>query len=161
MTISFVLGRFKPKYLGQVININKNCLPENYSDSFFMRLYERFPETFIVALVNDLVIGYIMCRIESGIFNVNFRNLSVSKKGHVISIAVSPRYRSEGIGSALLKEVLRTMKVYYGAGKCYLEVRVSNSNAIRLYRKVGFIVEKTIRGYYSDGENAHIMSRKI
>ena len=161
MPSSFVLRKFQPKYLRQVIQINKACLPENYSNSFFMGLYERFPETFIVAVIDGFVIGYIMCRIESGIFNVNLRSLSVSKKGHVISIAVSPEHRNEGVGSALIEKALRAMQFFYGAKNCYLEVRVSNENAIGLYRKVGFKVEKTIKGYYSDGENAHTMSRKI
>ncbi|RLI02938.1 ribosomal-protein-alanine acetyltransferase, partial [Candidatus Bathyarchaeota archaeon] len=27
--------------------------------------------------------------------------------------------------------------------------------------KVGFEIQRTIRGYYADGENAYIMSRRI
>jgi ribosomal-protein-alanine N-acetyltransferase len=53
------------------------------------------------------------------------------------------------------------MSTYYEAGSCYLEVRVSNSNAINLYKQTGFEVERTMRGYYSDGEDAYTMSRKI
>jgi ribosomal-protein-alanine N-acetyltransferase len=49
----------------------------------------------------------------------------------------------------------------YGAKQCYLEVRVTNESAIGLYRKLGFDVTRTIHGYYGDGEDAHVMSRKL
>lgn len=126
-----------------------------------MDLYTRFPETFIVAEEDGTIVGYIMCRIESGISGLSFKPFNIAKKGHIISIAVLPEYRNKGVGYALLKEALQAMSTYYKTRECYLEVRVSNTSAINLYKKMGFEIERTIRGYYSDGENAHIMSRKL
>jgi ribosomal-protein-alanine N-acetyltransferase len=53
------------------------------------------------------------------------------------------------------------MLASYEAKSCYLEVRVSNDVALSLYKRTGFEVERTIREYYSDGEDAYIMSKKI
>jgi len=126
-----------------------------------MSLYKNFPETFIVAEKDGEIVGYIMCRIESGLSSISFTPLSLSRKGHIISIAVLPEHRRKGLGRALIEKALEKMAKFYNAKSCYLEVRVSNEPAISLYKKAGFEVQRTIRGYYADGENAYIMSKKI
>lgn len=151
----FILRKFKNEDLEEVIYINRVCLPENYSAYFFIDLYVNYPETFIVAEVDNKVVGYIMCRIETG-----FSGFSLIKRGHVISIAVLPGYRRMGIGKALLLEALKAMVKHYGARECYLEVRVSNTPAINLYKKVGFEISRVIKGYYADGEDAYLMQIK-
>lgn len=156
MERKFAIRKFRPEDLNQVMYINQVCLPENYSSYFFIDLYANFPETFIVAEEDNKVVGYIMCRIEGG-----FSGFSLTKRGHVISIAVLPGYRRKGIGETLLREALKAMVNYYGVKECYLEVRVSNSPAINLYKKIGFKIEKTIRGYYADGEDAYLMRIKM
>jgi len=140
------------------MHINRVCLPENYTTSFFMNLYQRFPETFIVAEENGDVVGYIMCRIETGI--PSFKLLGITRKGHVISIAVLPEHQREGIGYALMREAMDAM-VNHKAKECYLEVRASNVPAVNLYRKMGLEIIRTIRGYYADGEAAYMMARKL
>ena len=107
------------------------------------------------------VVGYIMCRIESDFSGISFIPFSSPKKGHIISIAVLPEHRGKGLGRALIEKALEKMVKFYNAKSCYLEVRVSNEPAISLYKKAGFEVQRTIRGYYADGENAYIMSRKL
>jgi len=144
-----------------VVNINKVCLPENYSNGFFIDLYERFPDTFIVAEKDGVVIGYIMCRIESGFSGMSIKPFGMSKKGHVISIAVLPENRNLGVGRALIEEALHAMSTSYEAKSCFLEVRVTNIPALNLYKRTGFEIDRTMKGYYSDGEDAYIMSKKI
>ncbi len=154
----FSLRRFQPDDLEKVMQINQVCLPENYSTYFFMELYERYPETFIVAEVAAEIAGYIMCRIETGL--PDFGLLGITKRGHVISIAVLPQYQRKGIGEALMRGAMVAMR-QYKAKDCYLEVRVSNSQAIGMYNKLGFETSRTVRSYYADGEDAAIMTRKL
>ena len=135
----------------RITYINRTCLPENYSDYFFVDLHRRFPETFIVAEENGEVVGYIMCRIETGLSSSIFRGLI--KKGHIVSVAVLPEYRRKGIGEALVAEAMENMRLYK-AKHCFLEVRVANTAAVDLYKKLGFEVSRTVRGYYADGEGA-------
>jgi len=158
LQMTFTLRPFKPSDLEQVMRINRMCLPENYTSFFFMDLYQRFPETFIVAEENGEVVGYIMCRTETG--TPSFKLLGITRKGHVISIAVLPEHQREGIGQELMREAMEAM-VNYKAKECYLEVRTTNVSAVNMYRKMGFEVARTIRGYYADGEDAYVMARKL
>jgi len=155
---TFSLRRFQPGDLDKVIRINQVCLPENYSSYFFMDLYGHYPETFIVAEVYGEVVGYIMCRIETGL--PDFGLLGITRKGHVISIAVLPQYQRKGIGEALMQEAMTRMKTYK-AKEVYLEVRITNEPAVSLYRKLGLETQRTVRGYYADGEDAAVMTRKL
>jgi len=155
---TFNLRRFQPTDLDKVIHINQVCLPENYSSYFFMDLYEHHPETFIVAEVDGEVIGYIMCRIETGL--PDFGLLGITKRGHVISIAVLPEHQRKGIGEALMQHAMLGMRMYK-AKECYLEVRVSNKPAVNLYKNLGFEVSRVVHGYYADNEDAYVMTRKL
>ena len=159
MQETFRLRKFALNDLQSVMRINRVCLPENYTDFFFVDLYRRFPETFLVAEENGDVAGYIMCRVEVGLANLGLSGLV--KKGHVVSVAVLPEHRRKGVGEALVKEAMNAMKVQYNAKQCYLEVRETNEPAINLYKKLGFEIARTVNGYYTDGESAHVMTKKL
>jgi ribosomal-protein-alanine N-acetyltransferase len=152
------LRKFNTNDLERITYINRTCLPENYSDYFFVDLHRRFPETFIVAEENGEVVGYIMCRIETSLSSSIFRGLI--KKGHIVSVAVLPEYRRKGIGEALVNKAMESMRLYK-AKQCFLEVRVTNTAAVDLYKKLGFEVSRTVRGYYADGEGAYVMETKL
>jgi ribosomal-protein-alanine N-acetyltransferase len=155
---TYTLRKFNVNDLQSVMQINRSCLPENYTDFFFVDLFRRFPETFVVAEENGEVVGYIMCRIEVGLSGLGLSGLI--KKGHVVSVAVTPQHRRRGIGEALVSKAMEAMKVY-NCKQCYLEVRVSNEEAISLYKKLGFQINRTNHGYYADGESAYVMTRKL
>ena len=158
MQPTFTLRKFVPDDLQSVMQINRVCLPENYTDFFFIDLHQRFPETFIVAEENGKIVGYIMCRIEVGLSNLGLGGLI--RKGHVVSIAVMPQSRRKGIAQAVINRALEGMR-YYKAKQCFLEVRITNEAGISLYKKLDFEVTRTINGYYSDGEDAYVMTKKL
>ncbi|BDC19132.1 ribosomal-protein-alanine N-acetyltransferase RimI [Acidianus sp. HS-5] len=143
--------------INDIIMINRLSLPENYPYYFFVDHVKDYDKAFYVAEVNGEVVGYIMPRIELGFSNL--KNLpSLVKKGHVVSIAVLEAYRNRGIGTALLKASMKSMKEDYGAEEVYLEVRVSNYPAISVYEKLGFTKVKVLKHYYADGEDAYLMA---
>ncbi len=158
MQDTYTLRKFTMNDLPSVTQINMTCLPENYTDIFFADLFRRYPETFIVAEQDRKIAGYIMCRIEMGLSNLGLSG--VVKKGHVVSVAVMPEDRRRGIGEALVTSAMYGMRGY-GARQCYLEVRVTNQEAIALYKKLGFDVTRTIHSYYADGEDAFVMSKSL
>jgi len=158
MLQTFTIRKFKENDLQSVMEINRETLPENYTDYFFLDLYERFPETFIVAEEERKIVGYIMCRVEVGLSNFGLGGLV--RKGHVVSIAVLPRARRKGVAQALINMALEGMR-FYKAKQCYLEVRVTNDAGVKLYTKLGFEISRTVHGYYSDGEDAYVMSKKL
>ena len=142
----------------QAERINLLCLPENYSRMFYLDLHHRFPKTFLVALINNTIVGYIMCRIETGFSKL--KRLSLSKRGHIVSIAVLEQYQNKGIGKDLLLKALKGI-MDYGASESFLEVRASNKSAIKLYQNQGFKIKKKIIGYYRNGEDALLMASKL
>jgi [ribosomal protein S18]-alanine N-acetyltransferase len=151
----YTIRRCEDRDLTSVVNINMVTLPEHYSDYFFESLLRELPEAFIVAEVDDKVIGYIMCKIEFGFSN--FRKLGFVKKGHVVSVAVLDQHRGKGIGKALMLEGINGV-VSRKSDEIYLEVRISNTQAIRMYQKLGFQIKSRLRSYYRDGEDAYLMA---
>ena len=69
-------------------------------------------------------------------------------------LAVSPIYRRQGIGSALLQHITNRVKV-----PMYLHVRKSNVNAQALYKKFGFQHVATLKDYYDGPEDAYYLRR--
>jgi [ribosomal protein S18]-alanine N-acetyltransferase len=151
----YIIRRCEEKDLTSVISINMNTLPEHYSDYFFESILRELPEAFVVAEVNDNIIGYIMCKIEFGFSN--FRKLGFVKKGHVVSVAVLDQHRGKGVGRALMLEGVNGV-VSRKSDEIYLEVRISNEPAIKMYEKLGFQIKSRLRTYYRDGEDAYLMA---
>jgi ribosomal-protein-alanine N-acetyltransferase len=158
METPYNIRKFVPNDLQAIMQINRVCLPENYTDFFFIDLHQRYPETFIIAEENNKYLGYIMCRIEIGLSNIGLGGLT--RKGHIVSIAVMPQTRRRGVAQAVINKALEGMK-YYKAKQAFLEVRVTNEPAVSLYKKLNFEISRTINGYYSDGEDAYVMTKKI
>ena len=141
-----------------VIEVNMKTLPEHYSEYFYYEILSEFPETFLVAELHDVLVGYIMCRIEYGFSQL--KRLGLARKGHVVSVAVEEEHRGKGIGTSLILASHEEM-VKKSAAECYLEVRISNAQAIALYQKLGFKVTGRLEAYYRDGEGALVMAARI
>ncbi|MFW9856032.1 MAG: GNAT family N-acetyltransferase [Candidatus Thorarchaeota archaeon] len=153
-----IIRPFELKFLDQVKEINRICLPENYPEHFFRTVYSELPSGFIICEVDSQVVGYTMARLESGMSH--FSLFHRAKKGHTVSLAVLPPYRRQGMGTKLIKESMAAM-IAAGANELFLEVRISNQPAINLYQKVGFQIVKEIRHYYRDYEAAYLMALKV
>jgi len=78
-------------------------------------------------------------------------------EAHITTIAVRPELRRRGIGELLLVAML-DRATELGAEVATLEVRVSNIAAQTLYRKYGFRQVGLRRRYYSNNEDALIMT---
>jgi len=141
-----------------VISVNSATLPEHYSDYFYYEILNEFPNTFIVAELGSEVVSYIMCRIEYGLSVI--RRFGLARKGHIISIATMEAHRGKGIGTNLIEKAMDEMRKG-GCKEVFLEVRVTNDDAVRLYRKLGFQVTGTMQGYYKDGESAYLMAQQL
>ena len=138
-----------------VMLINSKTLPEHYSDYFYFEILSEFPETFLVAELAGEVVGYIMCRVEYGFSHL--KKLGLARKGHVISIAVLEEHRGKGVGTRLMTTAHQEV-VKKSASEMYLEVRVSNTEAVMLYERLGYKVTGRLEAYYKDGEPALLMA---
>ena len=92
------------------------------------------------------LLGYIM-------FWVVFEEL------HLMNLAVLPEVRRRGLGTALVRHALMAA---HGARMALLEVRASNTAALAMYRKLGFVQKSVRKGYYNHPrEDAVIMIREL
>jgi len=78
----------------------------------------------------------------------------------VLTIGVSEDRWGQGIGTALMAGLLAEAR-RRGCAEVYLEVRVDNRRAQRLYRQLGFAQVGLRRGYYQpSGADALVMRRE-
>ena len=78
-------------------------------------------------------------------------------QAEVMSVAVDPKLRGQGLGMLLFGELIKAVKAR-GATAITLEVRPSNTAAIKLYKSFGLHEAGRRRGYYLDNdEDALIM----
>lgn len=108
--------------------------------------------------------GY-TCRIaegSDGILGYGIMSIGASEC-HVLNLCVHPGYRNLGLGRELLEHLMDIGR-RFEASMAFLEVRVSNDVAYRLYTNMGFNEIGTRRGYYpaSEGrEDAIVLARML
>lgn len=134
----------------QVVEIENECFEQPYTaDNLKYELLENPFGHLLVAMSGPDIIGYIN-------FIVTFDSASINR------IAVRETYRKRGVGNRLLGECVKVCRSgEEPADFLTLEVRKSNENARRFYKKHGFQEIVTKPAYYSDGEDAIYMVRSI
>lgn len=104
--------------------------------------------------------AYVMVVAEEGGEVIGYGCISIAcENSDLENVLVSEEYRNSGVGSAIIRELLREAEER-GAEHTFLEVRVSNSAALSLYLKNGFAGVYARSRYYSDGEDCLVM-RKV
>ena len=85
----------------------------------------------------------------------------INPEAHILSISVTKKIQSKGVGSLLLQSMLdQCAAMKYK--KIFLEVRTSNLQAINFYQKFGFSKDAIRDNYYTDNsEDALLMSLSI
>ena len=83
-----------------------------------------------------------------------------SGAGLLMGLLVHQKYRRRGIGSQLLAAI-GGCAAHLGLPRIALRVRESNAAAIALYEGFSFARGTTVRGYYSNGEDALLMSAPL
>ena len=86
--------------------------------------------------------------------------LSVHQLGHVVTIDVAQENRGEGIGSALLTELLRRFEAAFVV-EVKLEVDMENEAAIAFYERFGFGRKRRLPDYYGPNRPAWEMRLKL
>jgi ribosomal-protein-alanine acetyltransferase len=79
---------------------------------------------------------------------------------HLLLLAVHEQARRQGVGSALLAWLEKTV-LTAGIGKIYLEVRSRNEAARAFYRELGYRELKLIRRFYRGQEDAVRLAKDL
>ena len=82
----------------------------------------------------------------------------IENEAHILNLALDIPYQNKGLGKQFLKQILDE---YLQFADVFLEVKRSNFPAINLYLHFGFEEVNIREGYYSDGEDAVIMVKKV
>ena len=133
---------------GSVIAIERASYQFPWSEGIF-RDCLRVGYVCRVALRKGQLVGYAIMSTGAG-------------EAHVLNLCVDPAERCRGIGSHLLHSLLASAGDE-GAHQVFLEVRPSNTAAIRLYQSFGFEQIGLRRGYYqasSGREDAVVLKRE-
>ena len=85
----------------------------------------------------------------------------INPEAHILSISVTKKIQSKGVGALLLQSMLDQCAAM-NYKKIFLEVRISNLQAINFYQKLGFSKDAIRDNYYTDNsEDALLMSLSI
>ena len=85
----------------------------------------------------------------------------VYDEAHLGNIAVRPELRRRGVATRLMQRLIKEAEDR-SVRRMTLEVRVSNIEAIRIYRGFGFRAISIRRGYYVDNrEDAFVMLKEF
>ena len=72
----------------------------------------------------------------------------VLDEAELLNIAIAPDRQGMGLGAAMLNETLARVRSH-DVARLHLEVRASNSQAIGLYRRFGFVQSGERKNYYT------------
>lgn len=120
--------------LEQVMEIENACFSVPWTETGFFTYLLRDDTLFLVAEEDEKVYGY--CGI-----------VMVMDEGDITNVAVDASMRNQGIGKMLLQKLFEET-ANKGVKKIFLEVRESNTGAIHLYEKMGFVVTGRRKNYY-------------
>ncbi|MFI5448881.1 MAG: ribosomal protein S18-alanine N-acetyltransferase [Candidatus Bathyarchaeia archaeon] len=126
--------------LYDVCMIEENSFDDPYPRVLLAELLRRCPASFVAVDVDGRVVGYCVSSIRA-------------EEAHLISIAVLRSRRRIGIAQTLINELKRFLSDR-GVMTLFLEVRVDNGTAIRLYSRLGFRRVRILDRYYSNGASA-------
>jgi len=151
------IAPIEPHHLQPIRRINSLLLPINYPDSFYNRILEphlslNIPISFSrVILWKDAnaepkVIGGVVCRVDPNVSSPTAFDL------YIQSLALLSPYRSKGLVTAVLEDILNTIKEHQehvSISSLYAHVWTENTEALTWYDCRGFVKEGgMINGYY-------------
>lgn len=124
--------------LPAIVDIEKSCFDTPWTlkmlqDSYNVGIY------YAVAEYEGRIVGY------GGLY----------PNGDITNIAVLKDYRGKGLGGRIVDELIKHA-INSGIDKIFLEVRVNNNSALRLYKSKGFKKIDLRKRYYENGDDAEI-----
>jgi len=102
----------------------------NHPETDIQRKLSVQRELFLVAALGSEIVGTAMAGYDG-------------HRGWVYYVAVSPRHRRQGIGTALMRNVEQRL-ASLGCPKLNLQVRASNHEVVSFYENLGYEVEERI-----------------
>ena len=129
--------------VSDITKIENACFSTPWSESSIRESLENENSHFYLALVNGTAAGYMGVQIFSG-------------EGYVTNIATLPEFRRQGVAKKLISKALENEMEFLT-----LEVRESNSPAIKLYTSLGFERVGVRPRFYREPEESAVLMTKF
>lgn len=130
--------------LPEVVNIEKASFSKPWSETLFYNEIRNERSIAKIARLDGKIAGYICASV-------------VVDEAHILTLAVDPALRKEGIATALVRHVIERARER-GCRAVFLEVRASNGIARRMYERFNFVALGTRKNYYGEpSEDAVVM----
>ena len=133
-------------HVSAVAELEKLCFSAPWSQRSIASELENQLSLWLVEERDGVVAGYVGSQ-------------SVPPEADVMNVAVSPAYRRQGIGRALMEALITELSAR-GMESLTLEVRASNQAAIALYEALGFLQVGRRPNYYQDPKEDALILRK-
>lgn len=135
----------------QVLGIENECFKQPYSAKELEYEFKENPVNKIIVAEDDgKIVGFVD-------YLITFNSSTI------MQIAVTAKYRKNGVATQLLSEMEKTFPKNLDdlVETITLEVRESNEAAKALYLKNGYKIVFIKNNYYKDGENAIYMLKRL
>ena len=143
-----IISNMNENHVRQIAELERLCFHDPWSENSIASELGNRLSVWLVALDEDKVVGYVGSQ-------------TVIDETDMMNIAVHPDYRNRGVATELIMELTQQLKKR-GSRGLMLEVRESNSAAISLYKKHGFVQVGCRRNYYRNPrENALILRKEL
>jgi ribosomal-protein-alanine N-acetyltransferase len=138
--------------LDELYNIEKECFTlEAFTKELIATLLHKPNAISLLAKIKGEIVGFAIALIHQR------KN---RKTGHIFTIDVAIKARKGGIGLALMKNIEQRL-VERGAESCYLEVRVDNTAARKLYKQLGYSETRLVKDFYYSGGDCIVMQKNL
>ncbi len=139
MDPSLIMRPMQADDLGAVMAVERLAYPFPWTEGIFRDCLRVGYSCWVYTLA-EAVIGYGVMSVAAG-------------EAQILNLCIHPQQQGQGLGRQLLQRLLSVARKH-GADTAFLEVRVSNRNALHLYESVGFNEIGLRRDYYPS-KNGH------
>jgi ribosomal-protein-alanine N-acetyltransferase len=123
--------------------------PEAYPAFFFRQALDLWPAHLWLASDDGAIVGYALGA-----------RASTPGEGWLLSLAVHPQARGRGVAVELMRALVQSF-AEAGLSRVVLTVTPGNVAAVRLYERLGFVVEADEANYFGPGERRWRMARNL
>ena len=140
------IREMKAQDVPQIAELERICFSDPWSAQSIATELDNSLSCWLVAADGEKVVGYVGSQ-------------TVLDGSDMMNIAVAPDFRRKGLAEALVNALIDCL--HQRKSRCLiLEVRVSNTPAITLYEKLGFVEIGRRKNYYRNPKEDALILRK-
>lgn len=140
------IREMKAQDVPQIAELERICFSDPWSAQSIATELDNSLSCWLVAADGEKVVGYVGSQ-------------TVLDGSDMMNIAVAPDFRRKGLAEALVNALIDCLR--QRKSRCLiLEVRVSNTPAITLYGKLGFVEIGRRKNYYRNPKEDALILRK-